>query len=122
MLVSRHTQEHTANDTELHYWAYPSRVWPCSSDQLNCIYLDAVYYVQTRTTLFSLILWAILAATLVVIVADRCLRDSVVAKTLKTFSRRYLLKESPGRWLFGRVTRLQVTLLLTLSAYLFVFS
>jgi len=122
MLTPRHTQEHTANDTELHYWAYPSRVWPCNTDKLNCIYLDAVYSMQTHTTLYSTILWAILAATLAIIVADRCLRDGVMAKTLKTFSRRYLLRESPGRWLFGRVTRVQVMLLLVLSAYLFVFT
>ena len=121
-LAARHTQEHSSNDTEIHYWAYPSRVWPCNTDKLNCIYLDAVYSMQTHTTVFSCILWAILSATLAIIVADRCFRDGVVAKTLKTFCRRYLLKESPGRWLFGRVTRVQVMLLLTLSAYLFIFS
>jgi len=78
--------------------------------------------MQRHTTLYSLIMWAIFAGTLAIIVADRCLTDGPIAKTMKTLTRRHLLQEAPGRWLFGRVTRLQVTMLAVLCGYLFVFT
>ncbi|TKA24068.1 hypothetical protein B0A50_06959 [Salinomyces thailandicus] len=41
---------------------------------------------------------------------------------LEAFRRRWLLMDSPGRWLFGRVSRLQVLILAVLTGYLLVFS
>lgn len=134
MIESRHIQDHGgANTTEVHYWAYPDRVLPCTSGKGTCEYLDAVYWMHTTSMLYTFIMWAVFGGILLSCLwlryAKSIARRSDIQTPLRravgavgTLSRRYLLSESPGVWLFGRVTMLQVSILLTLSAYLLIFS
>jgi len=122
-----------ANTTTKHYWAYPDRVVPCTNDKGTCEYLDSVYWMHETSMLYTFIMWAVfggcLAFCLWLRYAKSMSRQTDVQTPLKrgigavaAFGRRWLLPESPGRWLFGRVTMLQVAILLTLSAYLLIFS
>ncbi|KAL1306497.1 hypothetical protein AAFC00_005192 [Neodothiora populina] len=129
-----HIQTHgEANTTEIHYWAYPSRVLPCTSGQGTCEYLDAVYWMHTTSMLYTFIMWAVFGGILVFCfwlryaktISQRSHIQTPLRRglgALRALGRRWLLPESAGRWLFGRVTMLQVAILLTLSAYLLIFS
>lgn len=133
-LVPRHIQDHNeANTTTKHYWAYPSRTLPCTSDAGTCEYLAAVYGMHETSMLYTFILWAVIGGCLAFCFwlhyAKTIARKASIQTPLKrglgaigAFGRRWLLPESPGRWFFGRVTMLQVAILLTLSAYLLIFS
>lgn len=134
MLESRHIQDHNeANTTEIHYWAYPDRVLPCTSDKGTCAYLDAVYWMHKTSMLYTFIMWAVFGGCLLFCLwlryAKSMSRKSDIQTPVKravgaigALGRRWSLPESPGRWFFGRVTMLQVAVLLTLSAYLLIFS
>lgn len=134
MLETRHIQMYgEANTTIKHYWGYPNRVLPCTSDKGTCEYLDAVYGMHETSMLYTFILWAVLGAVLILLFFihhSTTLHRSVDIQTplhrginaIGAFGRRWLLPEAPGRWFFGRVTMLQVAVLLILSAYLLIFS
>lgn len=136
MLESRHLQGHgDANSTIVHYWAYPDRVLPCTSGTGTCDYLSAVYWMHTVSMLYTFIMWGVFLGILASLLWLRFVytkdisRHSEIKTPVKrgleaigALGRRYLLPESPGRWFFGRVTMLQVAVLLTLSGYLLIFS
>ena len=133
MLGPRHIQSVESNSTVKHYWAYPERVLPCTSDAGTCAYLDAVYNSHVRSMLYTFILWAVIAGVLAFMFSLRHMKSASRRSEIKTplgrgidafgaFGRRWMLAESPLRWLFGRVTILQVTVLSALLGYLLVFS
>jgi len=133
-LTVRHIQDHNeANTTEQHHWAYPSRVLPCTNDAGTCAYLDAVYWMHDTSMLYTFILWGVLLGILAVWMVMRVFRmggsqhplGSLVDHgygSLGRVRRRWLLRDSPWHWLFGRVSRLQIAVLACLLAYLLIFS
>lgn len=134
-LVSRaHIQDHNAANTTIkHYWAYPDRNMPCTNDKGTCEYLEAVYSMHETSMLYTFIMWAVFGGCLAFCFwlhyVKSITRRSNIQTPLKrglgaigAWGKRWLLPESPGRWFFGRVTMLQVAVLLTLSAYLLIFS
>ncbi|KAK5107116.1 hypothetical protein LTR62_001706 [Meristemomyces frigidus] len=127
-LLPRHIQDHNApNSTLQHHWAYAARVLPCTKDRGTCEYLDSVYAMHDTSMLYTFILWGVLLGIAVVIVWARGRRmdDASHAKGSATAMRRarnWGLKDAPAKWVFGRVSRLQVFTLTILLAYLFIFS
>lgn len=134
MLDPRHIQMYGESNTTIeHYWGYPDRVLPCMSDKGTCEYLDAVYGMHETSMLYTFILWGFLGGVLTLLFSlnyTRSLHRSLSIQTplhrglgaMQTFGRRWLLPEAPGRRFLGRVTILQVAVLLTLAAYLLIFS
>lgn len=133
MVEPRHIQDHTANSTVKHYWAYPDRIIPCTKDADTCAYLDSVYGSHVKSMLYTFILWGVLGGVLALMLSLRYAKSVSRSSEIKTplrrgldsigtFGRRWLLPEAPVRWLFGRVTMLQVTVLSVLLGYLLVFS
>ncbi|KAM4061155.1 ferric reductase like transmembrane component domain-containing protein [Hirsutella rhossiliensis] len=134
-LDSRHIQNHSDADAfELH-WGYPNRVVPCKNDAGSCAYLDVVYNAHDLGMLYTGILWATLGAILLL---SACLRNlgrpvlqagsgrargglHKIRATLAALRRRYLLPDA-NHFLFGRTTRLQVSVLAILAGYLLVLS
>ncbi|EME89630.1 uncharacterized protein MYCFIDRAFT_57022 [Pseudocercospora fijiensis CIRAD86] len=132
-LLARHIQDHNeANTTTKHYWAYPSRVLPCTKDAGTCEYLEAVYSGHVTSMLYTFILWGAILGVLAVWTVVRILRagrasHGAAALLLDIGDRvsmlkRRLLPDAPMRWLFGRISRLQVVILAVMLAYLLVFS
>jgi len=133
-LLVRHIQDHSEpNTTEQHHWGYPSRVLPCTSGAGTCAYLDAVYWMHDTSMLYTFILWGVLLGILVVWVTIRGWRMGGPEQRMNTLfdrccnwlgdaRRRWLLPDTPGRWLFGRVSRLQVVILAVMLGYLLIFS
>ncbi|EXJ64808.1 hypothetical protein A1O7_01146 [Cladophialophora yegresii CBS 114405] len=144
MLVSRHIQNISEAKYLQPHWGYPNRALPCTNDPGSCEYLDVVYHSHDLGMLYCGIIWATIGGILLVWAIGRHLfppldteqsrlltmesqrtdnkhyihrlKDSVAA-----LCRHYLLSESL-RAIFGRTTRLQVLVLLTLTGYLTVFS
>lgn len=133
-LLVRHIQDHDApNTTEEQHWGYPSRVVPCTKDEGSCEYLKAVYWMHDVSLLYTFILWGVILGILIAWVTIRGwwmggpaqsvgsavekLRDST-----QYLKRRFLLQDTPMRWLFGMISRLQVLILACLLAYLLIFS
>jgi len=126
-----HIQDsHGGNTTQQTYWAYPARTVPCTNDKGTCEYLDAVYGMHVTSMFYTFLLWAVIGGVLGIFVLNRIMRnlsmnsssDPQFEGTLAVLRRRYLAREAPLVWLFGRVTVLQVSILATLSAYLLIFS
>ncbi|KAF2839446.1 hypothetical protein M501DRAFT_1004080 [Patellaria atrata CBS 101060] len=144
-LRPRHIQDHSSAQNLIPHWGYSSRVWPCQNDPGSCEYLDAVYWMHDVSMLYSFILWAVVGGILFVWVLCRLVEpQSNQTKSLKdmqgqtnrgnpqgtvyrayrfttTALRRWLLPESL-RSVFGRVSRLQLLVLVTLAGYLLIFS
>jgi len=129
----QHIQDHDADNEYIHYWGYANRVVPCTSGAGSCAYLDAVYWMHEVSMLYTFIMWGVLLGIFAVWVIIRGWRmggpsqsmNTGFDKTLDRMShaaRRWLLAESPLRWVFGRTSRLQVAILAVLSAYLTIFS
>lgn len=132
-VLARHIQDHNeANTTLERYWGYASRVLPCTRDAGTCEYLDAVYGMHETSMLYTFILWAVIGGVLLIWAALRFRRMGVASQGRGGFIddlcsqtealKRSLLPDAPMRWLFGRVSRLQVVVLLVMLAYLLVFS
>ncbi|KAF2717813.1 putative FRE ferric reductase-like transmembrane component [Polychaeton citri CBS 116435] len=134
-LAVRHIQDHNeANTTLQPHWGYASRVLPCTNDKGTCEYLDAVYWMHDTSMLYSFILWGVILGILVLWPVIRGWRMGGPAQRvggpldalidhIGTFTRRWLLPDAKMfRWIFGRVTRLQVTVLAVILAYLLIFS
>lgn len=134
MLSPRHIQDYgSAAGLEPH-WGYADRVVPCTNDAGSCAYLDLVYASHDRGMLYTGIMFAALGGILLlraVYFYSFSTRPgpgspSVVRRitqTVATLTRRYVGSEAKRlRWIFGRVTRLQILLLAAMSAYLIVFS
>lgn len=133
-LLVRHIQDHvTANTTEEQHWGYPSRVVPCSNDRGSCEYLKGVYWMHDVSMLYTFILWGVLLGIAVVWVTIRGWRMGGPALSVGSYfdrlcdrinhlKRRWLLPDAPVKWLFGRVSRLQVLIFGCLLAFLLIFS
>ncbi|CAD0012294.1 unnamed protein product [Aureobasidium pullulans] len=133
MIEARHIQDHTANSTVKKYWAYPDRILPCTKDAGTCAYLDSVYHSHEISMLYTFILWAVLGGVLMFMLSLRYGKSVSRSSDIKTplrrgldsigsLGRRWMLSESPGRGVLGRVTLLQVTVLSALLGYLLIFS
>jgi predicted ferric reductase len=150
-IAARMIQNFTGESNLEYHWGYANRVIPCKNDAGSCAYLDVVYYSHDMGMLYSGVLWATIAAILIIWGGARAWRrvfpsrrqhgdlhatKSVVEtgqptprppflsrlhNTLTTTSRRHLLPNS-ARSLFGHTTRLQILILFCLVAYLTLFS
>lgn len=133
-LNPRHSSmEMPENGYMVYHWGYGNEVLPCESDQTTCEYLDGVYKMHDVSMTYSFIMWGVLLGIAVVWVALRGWRmggpsqkvggviDGLCDR-LGRLRRRWLLKDTPLRLLFGRTTRLQVAILAIMSGYLLIFS
>ncbi|PNS21049.1 Ferric/cupric reductase transmembrane component 1 [Sphaceloma murrayae] len=127
-----------AKVTEPH-WGYAERVIPCSNDKGSCEYLDVIYGSHDLGMIYTAVMWALLVlifsawALLRLMgrpakgpegVIDKVGGVAKVARSFAASTRRYFLSEfgGIGRAIFSRTTKLQITILAVLSAYLFIFS
>ncbi|KAL8393919.1 hypothetical protein RB595_003614 [Gaeumannomyces hyphopodioides] len=146
-LAARHIQDFSnASNLEPH-WGYADRVMPCVSDPGSCEYLDLVYGAHDRGMLYMGIMWLIILGVLAAwAVARRAFpsaaaspvaangntgtdgetqtagprRETAIMRArnaVASASRRSLLPES-ARLVFGHTTRLQVTILAVMVAYM----
>ena len=132
----------------INYWGYAVRVWPCTNDPGTCEYFEAVYGGHETGMLSTGILVATLLGLLLLFALFRHVwsppRASETAMMVSPMSspedrtstssasrffrsigaakRQYFLPESFLRPIFGRTTRLQVTILAILTGYLAIFS
>ncbi|QIW99841.1 hypothetical protein AMS68_005359 [Peltaster fructicola] len=116
------------------HWGYVSRAIPCTNDAGSCAYLDLVYASHDRGMLYSGILWiTILTVIFTLAFVTRARSSSQLAeidnrsalsryfRAISAGMRKRLL---PDAWhlMFGRATRLQVTVLLLLAGYLIIWT
>ena len=114
----------------------------CTNDPGSCEYLDSVYHLHDLEMLYTFIMWAAIGSILFILRIGRYfvpLRRSHRSQTaeeqtaarqgrLYRFCRsfaatfRVYLQPDASRLPFGRVTRLQVLVLLMLTTYLTVFT
>ncbi|KAF4339536.1 ferric reductase FRE2 precursor [Fusarium beomiforme] len=143
-LNARHIQNMSEAKTLEHHWGYADRALPCPRDVKTCEYLDLVYSGHDHSMLFVGIFWAMATGVLLIwafarriwssprafefLVVDhervRSLsvnRSAKIKRTMASFFRSYLLPDSV-RVIFGRTTRLQVSLLSILVVYLIIAS
>ncbi|RBR20351.1 uncharacterized protein FIESC28_05315 [Fusarium coffeatum] len=143
-LGARHIQNMSEAETLEPHWGYADRALPCAKDVKTCAYLDLVYSGHDYSMLFVGIFWAIAIAVLFTwafarkmwpspkadefLIADgekvfssTINRQNRMQRTVGSFVRSYLLPDSL-RIVFGRTTRLQVSLLAIISAYLIIAS
>ncbi|USW48599.1 Putative ferric reductase, NAD binding domain, ferric reductase transmembrane component-like protein [Septoria linicola] len=131
VLVARqHIQNHSEANT--YYWAYPSRTLPCTKDAGTCAYLDQVYNGHVLSMEYTFILWGVILGILLLWAISRIWRSGQASHGASALLfemgsklqplRRHFLPDAPMRWLFGRVSRLQVTVLAVMLAYLLIFS
>lgn len=133
-----------STDTQLvRHWGYASRMLPCTNDPGSCAYLDLVYSAHDLGMIYSGIFWITIIAILLAWAVGRKVfqstrpvdfstsRDAESTKkrrhtvsfgarlrtSLSAMNRSYLLPNSIIS-IFGHTTRLQVTILMILSAYL----
>lgn len=129
------------------HWGYADRILPCTNDAGSCEYLDVVYHSHDLSMLYTGIFWSsILGILLLWGIARRIFPSQTandvasspakaesqagspslggvekVKRTIASLRRRFLLPDFSPR-LLGHVTRLQVTILLVLAAYLVILS
>jgi predicted ferric reductase len=137
-LGARHIQDFTDASSVTHHWGYADRVVPCTNDPGSCEYLDLVYGSHDRGMIYSGILWLTLLAIFfgwaILRLVSRSSASSApdnttgpvtgfakLQRTLAVTVRRRFLPDAV-RSVFGRTTRLQVTLLGGLTAYLIIWS
>ncbi|KXJ92596.1 ferric reductase transmembrane component 5 [Microdochium bolleyi] len=148
-LAGRHIQNFSDAAALEPHWGYADRVVPCTNDAGSCAYLDVVYSSHDVGMVYSgalwitggviLLLWALSRHLWRPTRADEVIRSpadveksATVVSTIATTGqrlrsalsaglRRYLLPDSV-RAIFGRTTRLQVLILVILTAYLTIFS
>lgn len=145
-LSRRHIQDYDHATGLQPHWGYVDRVLPCTNDAGSCAYLDQVYDGHDLSMRYTFIMWGVILGALAVWSLSRLLRfmvrGSAGAKALSTdsaaarkgsaiarfgsaisaTSRRYLLPESIGTRVFGRVSRLQVLILTVIASYLIIFT
>ncbi|KAK7544958.1 ferric-chelate reductase-like protein [Phyllosticta citribraziliensis] len=141
----RHIQDMADATTKEHHWGYADRAVPCTSGEGTCAYLDAVYWMMDVSMLYTFILWAVIGGILFGFIIYRLLkprrqryhfnsekRDLEATKTPQNSIyrlyrttvvglRKWLLPETL-RSVFGRVSRLQVLVLVVMLVYLLIFS
>ncbi|KAK4634742.1 Ferric/cupric reductase transmembrane component 2 [Fulvia fulva] len=132
-IVARHIQDHgEANTTAVKYWGYAERILPCRKDAGTCEYLEAVYTMHDTSMLYSFILWGVILGILALWTALRIRSIGVASQGRGGLVddmcsqvgswQKFLLPDAPMRWLFGRVSRLQIVVLAVILAYLLIFS
>lgn len=140
MLSPRHIQNMSEAKSIEPHWGYPGRAVPCTNDAGSCEYLDVVYHSHDLGIMYTGIFWATVGGILFFWGLGRRLYGrpnqgpwlsgstarqetetkggiSRVKNTTASFGRRYLLPDCLNP-IFGRTTRLQVLILLTLTGYL----
>lgn len=134
-----------SNGGLVEYWGYAVRVLPCENDPGTCEYFEAVYGGHEVGMLYTGVLCATLGGLLLLFAIFRHLWSparasevpmtssltdfeksipswtSRVARSIGSAKRHYFLPESMGL-IFGRTTRLQITILAVLTGYLAIFS
>ncbi|POS86298.1 hypothetical protein EPUL_003099 [Erysiphe pulchra] len=139
-----HIQDPSTAKELIPHWGYGYRVMPCINDAGTCAYLDALYRSHDLSMVFSFLFWAIILGILFVWVVVRLSCRLIQGKTQTrieiegqrksssttlparvyrttcTYLHRHLYPKFPGTT-FGNVSRLQVLVFATLSAYLSVF-
>ncbi|KAJ4005949.1 hypothetical protein NW752_001195 [Fusarium irregulare] len=143
-LGARHIQNMSEAETLEPHWGYADRALPCAKDAKTCAYLDLVYSGHDYSMLFVGIFWAIAIAVLFTwafarkmwpspradefsiadgekVFSSTINRQNRMQRTVGSFVRSYLLPDSL-HIVFGRTTRLQVSLLAIISAYLIIAS
>ncbi|RSL64375.1 hypothetical protein CEP53_004092 [Fusarium sp. AF-6] len=136
-LGARHIQNMSEAKTLEPHWGYADRAVPCTNDQGSCEYLDLVYYAHDLGMLYMGIFWGTILAILFVWGIVRHVgRPSAppafsnlnpkagfakVRRSIAAMTRKYLLPDA-ARVIFGRTTRLQVVIMLTLMGYLTIWS
>ncbi|UZP36683.1 hypothetical protein NXS19_004499 [Fusarium pseudograminearum] len=143
-LGARHIQNMSEASTLEPHWGYADRALPCVKDVKTCQYLDLVYSGHDFSMLFVGIFWAMAVGILLIWAFSRKIFSSPradefiivdnektatsttnqrtrVKRAIASFFRSYLLPDSI-RIIFGRTTRLQVTLLVILTAYMIIVS
>ncbi|KAK5703202.1 hypothetical protein LTR97_004151 [Elasticomyces elasticus] len=137
-IVGRHSamDMDQANTTTLTYWGYMPQVLPCTKDLARCEYLDMVYVMHVSTMLYTFIFWGVLLGIAFVWLFVRGWRmqgaagrsDSLHEKVWKklAYAQRRLLSQDVTsnlmQWVFGKVSRLQVTVVVILMGYLLIFT
>ncbi|KAL8301059.1 hypothetical protein RB593_000048 [Gaeumannomyces tritici] len=146
-LAARHIQDFSNASSVEPHWGYADRVVPCVNDKGSCEYLDLVYGGHDLGMLYMGIMWLTILGVLAAwAVARRTFpsaaaspaaandstradgetqtagsrRESAIMRArnaVASASRRSLLPES-ARFIFGHTTRLQITTLAVIIAYL----
>lgn len=132
-LGARHIQNMSEAESVEPHWGYADRMVPCTNDKGSCEYLDLVYYAHDVGMLYTGIIWGTILAILLVWGIVRHINTpsspptapgltskggfAKVRQTLSAATRKYLLPDSI-RSIFGRTTRFQVLVMLTLLGYL----
>ncbi|KAJ1323693.1 ferric-chelate reductase [Microdochium nivale] len=127
------------NTTQIYYYGYSPRTWPCKSDANTCAYFEELWSGNDRGLLYSGILWALAGISLLV---AGVIRRALLARSTRSIlstaaaaekqrpsrmraaaavARHHLLPDA-AHFLFGRTTRLQVLILAVLVTYLTIFS
>lgn len=126
------------------HWGYADRIVPCTSDAGTCEYLDVTYHSHDLGILYTGVFWASILAILLLWGVGRRIfpsrrKDELpspakteaqtqqhsiggaekVKRAFAAFRRRYLLPDFAPR-VFGHVSRLQITILAVLFAYLII--
>ncbi|EEH46286.2 uncharacterized protein PADG_08719 [Paracoccidioides brasiliensis Pb18] len=137
----RHIQ---GQESKIPHWGYSSRLLPCTKDPESCSYLDAVYWMQDLSMLYTFIIWAVIGGLLLFTLALRLVSSRYLRKpgsrrelegqtlvkassfsrawnALSAGARHYLLPESLVNF-FGHVTRLQVAIFCGILVYLLIFT
>ncbi|KDN52892.1 ferric reductase like transmembrane component [Tilletiaria anomala UBC 951] len=128
-LFPRHIQNLSDASSLEHHWGYADRAVPCTNDAGSCAYLDAVYNAHDAGMIYTAAIWGTIGLVLLVLgfihvvranAAPVARRGSSIARGKRAIAaglRRIFLPEGV-RIVFGRTTRLQVTILAVMAAYL----
>jgi predicted ferric reductase len=143
-LGARHIQNMSEAASLEPHWGYADRAVPCTNDKGSCEYLDVVYHSHDLGIWYTGIFWATVGGILLLWGIGRRLLPSQQAdqqlpleseeqaqvgqstvqrfkNSVSSYRRQYFLPEA-FRPIFGRTTRLQVVILLTLTGYLTIWS
>lgn len=143
-LAARHIQNMSEASSLEPHWGYANRAVPCTNDKGSCEYLDVVYRSHDLGIWYTGIFWATVGGILFLWGIGRRLLPSQQAdqqlplrseeqarvgqstvqrlkNSISSYRRQYFLPEA-FRPVFGRTTRLQVVILLTLTGYLTIWS
>jgi Ferric reductase like transmembrane component len=141
VLWPRHIENFRESDSLQKHWGYASRAVPCTNDPGSCEYLGTVYHSHDLGMLYTFVMWAAIGGILFMWGIGRHFVPARKAGSLANeesgahpqsslyrlyravaaVTRKFLLPDA-SRAVFGRVTRLQIVILLGLTAYLMVFT
>jgi len=133
--VPRHIQDLNNLSAVKKHWGYDDQPVPCTSDPGSCEYLAIVYHSHDLGVLYNAILWATIMGILLIWGSIRLTRSLTgnknarrqigsldrLKRSITAWRRHYLLPEAL-RPIFGRTTRLQITILAVLTGYVAIWS